>query len=145
MIQAQVKRSRAGFDKGGKILDFPVSILMVGVGWLVGDANREKREDRSDQIKPGMCRLGENAQATGGDSHHDLQAGDDQRRQVQSFPPRRASRRASTQETDCWAAGHGGIIAGRAESDKKISPQSRIAPLRQDAIDARRASPATVG
>ena len=51
-----------GFRKGRNVLHLAVSVLMVFVGRFVGDNNRRIRHQRGDQIKPGVCGFGENAE-----------------------------------------------------------------------------------
>ena len=65
------QQKQAGFDECGKILDLAVTVLVVGVGGLVGDSDGEKCEQRSDQIEPGVSRFRQNAEAAGGDSDHE--------------------------------------------------------------------------
>ena len=48
------EQQQAGFEEGGKIFDFPVTVLMVGVSWLVGNSDRHQRDDGSDQIERGV-------------------------------------------------------------------------------------------
>ena len=40
------EQEQAGFDKSGKIFDFAVAVLMVGVGGFIRYADREKCEER---------------------------------------------------------------------------------------------------
>ena len=75
------QQQQAGFDEGGKVFDFAVAVLVVGVGGLVGDADRKKGQQRCDQIEPGVRGFGENAEAAGGNADYDLEAGDDDRGQ----------------------------------------------------------------
>ena len=57
-------------DERGKILDFAVTVLMVGVGGLIGDPDRKKCQQRSDQIERGMRSFGKNAEAAGAEADH---------------------------------------------------------------------------
>ncbi len=68
------QQQQAGFDESGEALDLAVTVLMVGIGRLVGDANREVSDRRGHQIEARVRRLGEDAQAAGGDADHHLQA-----------------------------------------------------------------------
>ena len=51
------QQQQAGLDEGGKIFDFAVSILMIRVGWLIGNPDGKKRNDGGDQIEPGVKAL----------------------------------------------------------------------------------------
>jgi len=44
------EKEQSGFDEGGEIFEFAVSVLMVGVGGLVGNADGEKRYEGGDEI-----------------------------------------------------------------------------------------------
>src|ERR1700726_2971991 len=35
------EKKQCGFNKCGKILDFAVAVLVVGIGWFVGDSDRQ--------------------------------------------------------------------------------------------------------
>ena len=72
------QQQEPGLDERREVFDLPVTILMVGVGWFVRDSHRKQRDERRQQVKSGMGRLGENAQAGGARAHHDLQDGDQQ-------------------------------------------------------------------
>ena len=62
--------------KAEKFSNFAVAVLVVGVGRLVGDANREVGHRRGHQVEPGVRRFGENAQTAGGDADDHLQRRD---------------------------------------------------------------------
>ena len=70
------QQQQAGFDEGREAFDFAMTVLVLGVGRLVGDANREVGHRRGHQIEAGVRRLGQNAQAAGGDPDHYLHQGD---------------------------------------------------------------------
>ena len=56
------QQKQAGFNEGGKIFDFAVAILVVGVGGLVGNSDGEIGEQRGDQIERGVRGFGEDSQ-----------------------------------------------------------------------------------
>ena len=60
------QQQQAGFEEGGEALDFAVAVLMIGVGGLVGDANRKIGKRRGDQVESRVRGFGEDAQAAGG-------------------------------------------------------------------------------
>ena len=64
MIQTQVRSSSAGLDKSGEVLYLAVAVLMIGVGGLVGDADRKECDNRRNQIEPGVRRLGQDAKTS---------------------------------------------------------------------------------
>ena len=67
------QQQQSGLDEGGEIFDLAMTVLMVGVGRLVGDADREKSQQRRNQVEPGVRRFRENAEAARAESDHDLQ------------------------------------------------------------------------
>ena len=69
------KQQQRSLYKGGEIFYLAVSVLMLRVGGLVGNSNGEKREQRGDQIEPGVRRLRKNTETAGTDSDHYLQPG----------------------------------------------------------------------
>ena len=73
------QQQQAGFDEGREALDLAVTVLVLGVGRLVGDTHREVGHERSHQVEPRVRRFGQNAQAAGGDSDHHLHHGDEDR------------------------------------------------------------------
>jgi hypothetical protein len=70
------QKQQAGFDEGGEIFHLAVTVLMVGVGGLVGDAHREEGNGGGDQIEEGVRGLGQNTQAASGDADKNLEGGD---------------------------------------------------------------------
>ncbi len=72
------QQKQAGFDEGGEVLDLAVAILMVGVGGLVGDSDREICEQGGDQIQSRVRGFGEDAEAARSDADDDLSAGDEE-------------------------------------------------------------------
>ena len=107
------KQEQTGFDKRGEILHLAMSVLMVGVGRLVGDSNRHQRDDCRDQIEHGVQGFGEYAQAAGGHAHHNLQSGNGQRRQ-HGVPCYVALFRAHGLRTvDDGRSGHSGNYSGQ--------------------------------
>ena len=75
------EQQQAGLEEGGEIFHFAVAVLVIGVGGLVGNPNRHQRDDGGDQIESGMQSFRKNAQAAGGNAHHNFQRGDGERRQ----------------------------------------------------------------
>ena len=67
---------QARLDKRRKTLEFAVAVLVVGIRRLVAHPHREQRDHGSHQVKAGVQRLGENAQAPGGKPHHKFQSRD---------------------------------------------------------------------
>ena len=53
-----------------------MTVLVVGIGRLVGNAYREKSNYGSNQVEPGVGGFGEDAQAAGGDAHNYLEQRD---------------------------------------------------------------------
>ena len=48
------QQQQTGFKEGREVLDFAMAILVVSIGGFVGNADREERNQRRDQIQPGM-------------------------------------------------------------------------------------------
>src|SRR5437879_1589583 len=63
------EQQQASFDEGREILDFLVTVLVISVGGLVRQPDRNPGYNRRNQIEPGMRGLGQNAQAAGGDAN----------------------------------------------------------------------------
>src|SRR5262249_55465891 len=57
------KQKESSLDKGRKVFDFLVSVLVVGVGGLVGEAHGDQRNDCRDQIEAGMSGLRKETEA----------------------------------------------------------------------------------
>src|SRR4051812_28802205 len=57
------QQQQAGFDESGKILYFPMAILVIRIRGFVGNPYGKKRDDSSNQVKPGMRSFRENPQA----------------------------------------------------------------------------------
>ena len=91
-----------------------MAVLVIGVRGLIGDPDREECQDRRDKVEPGMRGLGKNAQAAGGYSHNDLQAGDDDC--GQNRVPRRCTffRAHQFRRRNGRATRHAGIIAAES-------------------------------
>ncbi len=70
-------QKQTGLDEGRKILYLAMAILMVGVGRLVGDAYGKESDQGRNQVEAGVRGFGKNAETAGGDSHRDLEAGND--------------------------------------------------------------------
>jgi hypothetical protein len=66
--------------EGGKVLCFPVAVRVAGVSGPPGNAEREKRQQRRDEIRPRMDRLGDEAQAAAGQAGAELQSDQHERR-----------------------------------------------------------------
>src|SRR5215510_9766903 len=66
------KEQQAGFDKSGKVLDFAVTILVLGIGRLIGNSNRQERYNGCYQVQARMSGLGENSQASRAQANDDL-------------------------------------------------------------------------
>jgi hypothetical protein len=47
--------------------------LMISIGGLIGDADREERDECCEQIKPGVRSFGKDSQAAGGEAHNQFQ------------------------------------------------------------------------
>src|ERR1035441_2734505 len=75
------QKEQASFDKCREVLDFAVAVLMIGVCGFVGNAHRKKREERGDQVEPGVRRFRKNTQASGAESDHNLEDGNYHRSQ----------------------------------------------------------------
>ena len=56
-----------------------MTVLVVGVGGLVGDSDGEIGEQRGDQIESGVCGFGEDSEAACGDADNDFSRGDEER------------------------------------------------------------------
>ena len=75
------EQKQAGLDEGGKVFHLAVTVLVIGVGRLVGDAHRHQGDDGGDQIKHGVQSFRKYAQAAGGYADDDFQSGDGERGQ----------------------------------------------------------------
>ena len=54
-FENNVKRGdqqKRGFDEGGEIFKLAVAVWMTLIGGLIGNAHRQKCDDRGDQIEP---------------------------------------------------------------------------------------------
>ena len=65
--------------KAEKLSIFAVTVLVIGIGRLVGDANRKVGDGRGHQVEAGVRGFGQNAQAAGRHADHHLQHGDGDR------------------------------------------------------------------
>ena len=70
------EEEEAGFDEGGKVFDFAVTVLVIGIGRLVGNTDREIGDDGGDEVESRVGRFGKNSQAAGGDADHNFESGD---------------------------------------------------------------------
>ena len=84
--------------KAEKFSNFAVSVLMIGVGRLVGDANGKKSHQCRDQIESGVRGFRQNSQRAGRDPYDNFQAGDHQAPPAPSSRRRSVFRGASTRE-----------------------------------------------
>ena len=71
------QQKQSGFDEGRKIFDFAMAILVVGVGGLVRDSDREIGQKSCDQIEGGVRGFGEDSEATCSDANDYLSSGDE--------------------------------------------------------------------
>ena len=69
------EQQQSGFHESGEILDFAVTVLVLGVGGLIGNADGEECQNGGDQVESGVRGFGQDAQAAGRDSDHNLQPG----------------------------------------------------------------------
>ena len=67
------QHEQARFDERREILDLAVTVSVIGIGRAVGNSNGEIGDDRGDEIEAGVQRLGEHAQAAGGQRQKNLQ------------------------------------------------------------------------
>src|SRR5258708_23631465 len=63
-----------GFDERREIFKVAVAVWVAFVSRLVGDADREKRNDGGDEVEAGMQRFREDAEAVGADDQESFQA-----------------------------------------------------------------------
>ena len=105
------EQQQAGLDEGGEVLHFAVPVLVIGVGRLVGNPDRHQRDDGGDQIERGVQGFRKNAQAAGGDAHHNFQSGDGERRQNGVSRHRALFGAHGVRTVDRWRSRHSGIIA----------------------------------
>src|SRR5258708_40361503 len=75
------QQQKAGFNESREALNLAVTILMIGVGGLVGDAYGQQCNDSGDQIEERVGGLRQNSEAAGGDADNNLERGDGHRRQ----------------------------------------------------------------
>ena len=60
------------FGQRGQMLRLAVSVLMADVGRTHGDADREERQERGDEIRCRVERLRDEAEAAGGGARPEL-------------------------------------------------------------------------
>ena len=70
------EEEESGFDEGGEIFYFTVTVLVIGIGRLVGNTDREIGDDGGDEVESRVGRFGKNSQAAGSDADHDFESGD---------------------------------------------------------------------
>jgi len=75
------QQQEEGLHQGGEVLDLAVAVLVLRVRRAAGDADRQKREARGQQIESGVQRLGEDPQGVGSEPDHELGCGQRERRQ----------------------------------------------------------------
>ena len=109
------EQQQTGFDKGGKIFDFAVAVLVVGVGGLVGDSDGKICQQRGDQIEGGVGGFGEDSEAAGGDSDDDFAGGDEERGDDRISGDRALLGAHGVGRIEGRGPGHYGIIAGNRE------------------------------
>src|SRR6266478_2326111 len=88
-----------------------MSVLVVGIGRLVGYANREQRNDGGDQVECGVGRLGEDSQAAGCNAYHHFEDSDGHRRQHGVACNRTLLRAHRARTVDRRCSSHTGIIS----------------------------------
>ncbi len=54
-----------------------MAILVVGIGWLVGNAYRKESDQGRNQVEARVGGFGKNPEAAGSDAHSDLEPGND--------------------------------------------------------------------
>jgi hypothetical protein len=52
----------SGFDKGGERFDLAVAVVVVFVGWAVGDVDGEESNDGGDKVDAGVGGLGDHTE-----------------------------------------------------------------------------------
>src|SRR2546430_6446204 len=97
-----------------------MSVLMIGVGGLVGYTNREQCNDGGNQIKCRVGRFGEDSQATRCDAYHYFESSDSHRRQHGVACDRTLFRAHGAWTVDGRRSRHTGIISVRWFAAKSL-------------------------
>src|SRR5215469_16045353 len=99
-----------------------MTVLMVGIGRLIGNAHGKQRDRGRNEIQPGMSRFRQNAQASGTYAHNHLERGDGKRRHDRAgcHGTLLGSHgfEAKLLAKSCWRAPHVAIISFAASSAK---------------------------
>ncbi len=74
------EREHGRLRQRGKVLSLPVPVLMPFVGGPAGDADREEREQRGNEIRSGVQRLGDEPEAAADETRSELECGEHRRR-----------------------------------------------------------------
>ena len=74
------EREHGRLRQRGEVLSLPVPVLMPFVGGPAGDADREEREQRGNEIGSGVQRLGDEPQAAADETRAELECGEHRRR-----------------------------------------------------------------
>ena len=67
------EHEQRGLSEGSEVLGLAVPVGMRAVGGATGDADGEERQQRGDEVGPGMNRLGDQAQAAGREAGPELE------------------------------------------------------------------------
>ena len=104
------EQEQAGLDESGEVFHLAMSVLVIGVGRFVGDADRHQGDDGGDQIENGVQGFGKYAQAAGGYAHYNFQSGDGERGQNGVSGDGALFRAHGLRTVDRGRSGHSGII-----------------------------------
>ena len=74
------EREHGRLRQRGEVLGLSVPVLVPFVGGPAGDADREEREQRGNEVGAGMQRLGDESQAAADEAGAELQCGEHRRR-----------------------------------------------------------------
>ncbi len=66
------EREKRALPQRSQVLGLPVAVLVLLVGRAHRDTDREERQERRDEIGPGVCSLGQQAQRTGYEAGDEL-------------------------------------------------------------------------
>ena len=74
------EREHGRLRQRGEMLGLPVPVLVPLVGGPAGDADREERQQRGDEVRPGVQRLRDEPQAAADETGAELERGEHRRR-----------------------------------------------------------------
>ena len=74
------EREHSRLRQCGEVLGLPVPVLVPFVGRPAGDADREEREQRGDEVGAGVQRLGDQPEAAADQAGAELERGEHRRR-----------------------------------------------------------------